>query len=112
MNKTRLYAVNRLIDGVFIIRVYNAAKTLLVVNKKSRFIKAALLIHKINSGCLYKFSSSFPTSVQVRRLFNYIFIHLLVLGKLFGSNRRQNISGNIAIKRYLRNYRTQIGIKY
>ena len=31
MNKTRLYAVNRLIDGVFIIRVYNAAKTLLVV---------------------------------------------------------------------------------
>lgn len=45
MNKARLYAVNRLIDGVFIIRVYNAAKTLLVVNKKSRLIKAAFLIY-------------------------------------------------------------------
>ena len=39
MNKTRLYAVNRLIGGVFIIRVYNAAKTLLIVNKKAALLK-------------------------------------------------------------------------
>lgn len=105
MNKTRLYAVNRLIGGFLLFYPNNPSQ------RKSRLIKAALLIHKINSDCLYKFRSSFPTSVQVSRLFYYIFFHLLVFGKLFGGNRRQNISGNIAIKRYLRNYRTQIGIK-
>lgn len=45
MNKARLYAVNRLIGGFFIIRVYNATKTLLVVKQKSRLIKAAFLIY-------------------------------------------------------------------